>query len=139
MKKCPKCEAVVDAIAECPVCGNGILNQPQEERKIEKYKLNKWFFLHLIKCHKFGIICTLLALFFVIKAITSFGVWHILSLLFIVAMWLEDLFKNLTHKMASWKYSDNYIESTNRISVYLCGIAGVFMAFIPFITPIILS
>ena len=53
MKKCPKCEAVVDAIAECPVCGNGILNQPQEERKIEKYKLNKWFFLHLISHNQY--------------------------------------------------------------------------------------
>lgn len=139
MKKCPKCQAVVDAIAECPICGNDILNQPQEERRIEKYKLNKWFFLHLIKCHKFGIICTLITLFLCFKTITSFSVWHILSLLFIVAMWLEDLFKGLGYIMASWKYSDNYIESTNRFSVYLCGIAGIFMVFIPFITPIILS
>ena len=139
MKKCPKCQAVVDAIAECPICGNDILDEPQSEVKIEKDKLNKWFFLHLIKRHKFAIFCTIIVLLFDIITIKSFSYWHILSLIFIVFMWLEDLFKNLTHKMASWKYSDDYIESTNRIAVYFSGIIGVFMAFIPFITPIILS
>jgi hypothetical protein len=131
MKMCPKCKCTVDAIAECPICGNDILNEPQSEREFEEYKLNKWFFIHLIKCHKFAIICTLIALFFIVETITSFSFLHILSLILVVYMWLEDLFKNLIQKLASWKYSDDYIESTNRVAVYLSGIMAVLAAFIP--------
>lgn len=138
MKICSKCKCTVDAIAECPICGNDILDQSQAERDIESYKLNKWFLLHLIKCHKFGIICTLIAWFLCAKSMELPSFWHLASLILIVSMWLEDLFKNLTHKLASWKYSDNYIESTNRISVYLSGIIGVFMAFIPLLKMILL-
>lgn len=137
MKKCSKCEAVVDAIAECPVCGNDILNEPQSEVKIEKYKLNKWFFLHLIKHHKFAIFCTLIAGILCAKSLKAPSIWHLVSLFLIVAMWLEDLFKNSIHKMASWKYSDDYIDSTNRISMYISGILGVLAAFMPFIALIL--
>ena len=135
---CPKCKCTVDAIAECPICGNDILDQPQAETDIESYKLNKWFLIHLVKCHKFAIICTLIALFFTVETITSFSFLHILSLILVVFMWLEDLFKNLTRKMASWKYSDDYIESTNKVAVYLSGIMAVLAAFIPLLKMMLL-
>lgn len=129
MKKCPNCDMTVDAYSECPICGGDLMNTPQSEVEIEKYRLNKWFFMYLIKRHKLSLMCTIVVLFRIFLSITTCGYWQGLSVLLIVIMWIEALYKNFVYKMLNNIYSDTYLETTNKITLYACGIFAIVLAF----------
>ncbi len=44
-------------------------------------------------------------------------------------MWLEALYNNLIVKIFNNIYSDNYLELTHKITIYMCGILAVVAAF----------
>ncbi len=130
MKQCPMCHMVVDAYAECPMCGADITNEPQNESEIEGYRINKWFLMHLIRHHKFPLICTLLVLMLVLTAITAFDKWSVLSLVFLILMWVEALYKNLVFKLFGGIYSEGFLEVTHTYSKYAAGVFGILFAFL---------
>lgn len=45
-------------------------------------------------------------------------------------MWAESLYKNLVAKIINNIYSDNYLESTHKIAIYMSGILAVVAAFL---------
>ena len=130
MKKCPNCGMTIDAHSECSVCGNNIVNEPQSNSEIEKYRLNKWFLIYLLKNHKIPLICTLIVLYALLAVIEFWGYWQILSLLLIVIMWLEALYKKFFYKIFNSVYTDLYIELTSKITMYACGIFAIVLAFL---------
>lgn len=120
----------VDAYRECPICGNDLTHEPHTEAEIERYAINKYFFVYLIKKHLFPVAFTIAVLLKIFLSITSFGYWQILSILLTVMMWVEALFKNLVVKIFNRIYSDDYLEATHKITVYMCGILAVIAAFL---------
>ena len=130
MKKCPLCEMVVDAYNECPVCGADITGESFAESEIEHYRINRWFFLYLIKRHKFLLICTLFVLLLILTSLTTFDKYSFLSLLLTVCMWVEVLYKNLVFKLFGSIYSEGFLEITHAFSRYAYGIFGIVFAFI---------
>ena len=130
MKKCPNCHMTVDAYSECPICNSDITNEPENKAQIERYRINKHFFIHLIKKHKFSIVCTILVLIAIFITIKSFGYWQVVSILLSVFMWVEALYKNLVFKIFNSIYSDGYLEATHKITVYMCGVLAIIAAFL---------
>lgn len=130
MKKCPKCHMTVDAYNNCPICGNNLTNEPNAETDIESYIINKFFFLYLIKRHFFFVTFTIIALLQIVLTIKSFGFWQIISIFLNVVMWFEVLYKNLVIKIFDNIYSSSYLESTHKITIYMCGILSIVTAFL---------
>ncbi len=128
MKKCPVCKMTVDSHNTCPVCNTDITNQPYENTNSERYVLNKYFFLHLLKKHKFPIFC---ALFVLVKTAIDFSNlnwWCIVALLFAGLSVFCSLFPNLAISLDTWKYSEDYAESRSKIGKYTAGIIGVLIS-----------
>ncbi len=130
MKKCPKCHMTVDAYSECPVCGNNLTNEPTADTDIERYAINKYFLTYLVRKHLFSVIVTIVVLLQIILSIKSFGYWQVISIISSVFMWVEALYKNLMVKIFNNIYSDNYLERTHKITIYMCGILSVVAAFL---------
>lgn len=124
MKKCPNCKMTVDAYGECPICNYDITNEPKCESQFEKYCLNRYFFIHLIKKHKFPLLCTIITLAIII-ANGFFHYLELISLFLIAIMWFEALFKNLSFRLSEHIFTDLYLESVNKISVFGGGILAV--------------
>lgn len=129
MKKCPKCHMTVDAYSECPICGNNLTNEPTADTDIERYVINKYFFNYLIRKHLFSVIVSIVVLLQIILSIKSFGYWQVISIILSAFMWLEALYNNLIVKIFNNIYSDNYLELTHKITIYMCGILAVVAAF----------
>ena len=130
MKECRKCHMTVDAHSECPICYNDIANEPESSATTEKYRINKYFFIHLLRNHKFSLVCTILVLIAIFIKIKAFGYWQIISIILDVIMWVEALYKNLVYKIFSGIYSDRYLEATHKITVYMCGALAAISAFL---------
>ncbi len=130
MKKCTQCKSVVDALSECPVCGQNITNVENQEQLGESYVLNKYFLLYLIKKQWFLVICLIIS---VVKLCFSFGqislISIILAVLFFTIAFAKSLFKNRIDKIFSFKYSEDYLEFMHNIIVYSSAFLGVFSAF----------
>ena len=56
MKKCPKCKMTVDENVECPFCKTSLVYE-LETNDGKEYKLNKYFFLYLLKKCCFSLVC----------------------------------------------------------------------------------
>lgn len=130
MKKCPKCHMTVDAYSECPVCGNELTDELITELKTEKYVINKYFFIYLMKKHLFSVILTIIVLLHIVLSIKSLGYWQLISILLISIMWIGALYKNVINKIFSSIYSDEYLEATHKITIYACGIFAVVTLFL---------
>ena len=130
MKKCPKCHMTVDAYSECPVCGNNLINEPNAGADIERYVINKYFLIYLVRKHLFSVIVTIVVLLQIILSIKSFGYWQVISIISGAFMWVEALYKNLVVKIFNNIYSDNYLELTHKITTYMCGILSAIAAFL---------
>ena len=130
MKKCPNCEAVVDAYSECPVCNHVLTDEPHCGAKIESYKINKWFCTYLIKKHLFSLLCTVFVLVLIFFSLNPLSFYKIISIFLIIFMWVETLFKNLIYRIFTFKYTDDYLESTQKIVIYMCGALAVIAAFL---------
>jgi len=128
MKKCPNCHMTVDAHSECPICYSEITKEPENRAQIEKYRINKYFFIHLKK-HTFSLLCTTTVLIAIFVSIKSFDYWQIVSIFLTVIMWIEALYKNLVFKIFNSIYSYEYLEATHKITIYICGVLAIIAAF----------
>ena len=124
MKTCPNCKMTVDAYSECPICNYDITSEPKCDAQFERYHLNKYVFIHLIKKHAFPLLCTIITLT-IIFANGFFHYLEIISLIIIALMWFEALFKNLSFKLSEHIFTDLYLESVNKISVFGGGILAI--------------
>ena len=66
----------------------------------------------------------------IILTIKSFGYWQISSILLNVIMWVEALYKNLVVKIFNSIYTNDYLEATHKITIYMCGVLAVIAAFL---------
>ena len=130
MKKCPNSHMTVDAYSECPICNCDITNELENKAQIEGYRINKYFFIHLIKKHKFSLFCTTFVLITLLITIKSFSYWQVVSIILTVIMWVEALYKNLVFKMFNSIYSDGYLDTTHKITIYMCGLLAIIVAFL---------
>ncbi|MBQ7936354.1 MAG: hypothetical protein IJ333_08460 [Clostridia bacterium] len=120
----------VDAYSECPVCGNNLTNESTADTDIERYAINKYFLTYLVRKHLFSVIVTIVVLLRIVLSAKSFGLWQVISIISSVFMWVEALYKNLIVKIFNNIYSDKYLESTHKITIYMCGILSVVAAFL---------
>jgi len=118
----------VDAHSECPICYSEITKEPENRAQIEKYRINKYFFIHLKK-HTFSLLCTTTVLIAIFVSIKSFDYWQIVSIFLTVIMWIEALYKNLVFKIFNSIYSYEYLEATHKITIYICGVLAIIAAF----------
>lgn len=129
MKKCSNCKMTVDTYCACPVCNYDLKDTPEDTAEFEKYRFNKYFLIYLLKSHKFSLFCTI-ATVVTIFATKAFHYFELISLGLIVYMWFEALYKNRVFKLFGSKYTDDFLESTHRFSVYSTGILAVAAAVI---------
>lgn len=128
MKKCPVCNMTVDGHSTCPICNADITNQPYENTNSERYVLNKYFFLHLLKKHKFPIFCTLFVLVKTAIDFPNLNWWCVVALLFVGLSVFCSLFQNLAISLDTWKYSEDYAEFRGKIGKYAAGIIAVLIS-----------
>lgn len=130
MKWCPKCECVVDAFNECPVCKNDISNEECVDISYEMYRYNKYFFLHLFRKHLFQTICVLVTISGFILAIVN-GKFHkigLIGVLLAVVSLVESLYENRMISFGQTWYSSDVAEMSIKIGKYIGGVFGVVVA-----------
>ena len=130
MKWCSKCECVVDAFNECPVCKNDISNEECVDISYEMYRYNKYFFLHLFRKHLFQTICVLVTVVAFIIAIVN-GKFHwsgVAGIFVAVISLLESLYENRFVSFYQNWYSLDAAELSIKIGKYIGGVFGVVVA-----------
>ena len=128
MKKCPVCKMTVDSHNTCPVCNTDITNQPYENTNSERYVLNKYFFLHLLKKHKFPIFSVLFVLVKIAISFSNLNWCYAVALLFAGISVFCSLFKNLAISLSTWKYSEEYAAYNHKFAKYIAGFVAILMA-----------
>ena len=126
MKDCPKCKATVETIDSCPVCNYSLINLPDSFRKTEKYKINAFFIKYLFLKHTFALFCTIFTVVFSIFTIKNINFLWLLSLIMLIYMWVESLFKSVLLRFFENFYSEDFLLATHKISIYVSGIAAIF-------------
>ena len=130
MKTCPNCKMTTDSTCECPVCKTSLASEEFFEGKGEIYKLNKFFLPFFIKkCWFFSLCCALILLKTLFLGI-SFNARILISALFLVLCLVQALFPERLNRLFKWKYSEEYLQSTSNIVVYVSGICAFLSAFL---------
>ena len=132
MKWCPKCESVVDAHCECPVCRTDLTDVECVDVRYEIYRYNKYFFLHLFRKHIFQTACLIIVLVNTAISLIN-GRFHWACLLAIFSAFLslvESLYRNRMIEFYQYKYSYDFAERSNLINRYASGVLGVILSFL---------
>ena len=132
MKWCPKCQSVVDAHCECPVCRTDLTDVECVDVRYEIYRYNKYFFLHLFRKHIFQMACLVIVLVnTVINIINGSFHWACLVAIFLAMLSLvESLYKNRMIQFSEIWNSSDVAEISNRVNRYASGILGVIVSFL---------
>ena len=134
MKQCPKCGMTVDAHSECPVCACELTDEPYSTDRYEKYRLNKYFPLFLIKHQKFPLLCTAVTVVAVF-ATGKYNPFALISVALLVALWFESLYKNRAIRLFNLFrdedfYDQDYLETVQKIRIYITGVLAMAWAVI---------
>lgn len=122
MKTCPRCKMTSDCHSECRICHADVSGEPYVQRgAIEKYVLNKYFFIHLFQHHKTTIIGCLGSLGIMISKLPKFGWSEVLVLFVIAVIILADFFPSILPILndgyfQDTEYSDNKKKSLSYLA-----------------------
>ena len=130
MKLCPKCNMNVDAISECPICGECLVDIQQSDCRYEKYKINILFLRYILKNKAFSVVCTVVSVVGLIVATHHYWYFTVAVCLLIAFMWIEALFKNLIFTIFKNIFTEEYLNATNRLNMYICGIFASILSFL---------
>ena len=134
MKQCPRCGMTVDAHSECPACACELTNEPYSSDRYEKYRLNKYFPLFLLKRQKFALFCTAVVLVAVF-ATEKYNPFALVSVALLVSLWFESLYKNRAMRLFNLFrdedfYDQDYLETVQKIRIYITGVLAMAWAVI---------
>ncbi len=128
MKTCSKCNMRLDVHSECPLCHTDLTKIPYFKGECEGYKLNKYFFIFIYKYAKFFIACFIACMVIFIINLPVLSWEYIVSLVLLTACFLETFFPKGVMKWSSWKYTEDYLESTAKFAKYFSGVFAVIVA-----------
>ena len=108
MKVCPKCHMTVDAQGECPFCYTTLTYEPTVHSDKERYVLNKYLLLYLLKQSWFSLLCLIVVALKVALTQRAFTTYHLLPLLFLVVSLQFSILGRSIARDIQWKYSESY-------------------------------
>jgi len=120
MKKCPKCQLIVDTEYECKICGTSIVYEPyvdaDREQIAKGYRLRYW-----LPKLKLPIAATVM---FIIAMIVQYSAYKLLlsNAGLVILSWLVVIFRPWFEKSMRWKYSEDYA------AFYMAAAAVIFPA-----------
>ena len=131
MKTCPKCHMRLEANFECPACGQNITDEPVTDEENEKYVFNKYLLLYLLKHAKFLALCIILCIVGINLRLPDISIWYLLlALLCLIFCFCENFCPNKLHSLWRYKYTEEYIEATAKLTKYLSGALAVLVVFV---------
>ena len=114
MKKCPKCQSIVDAKYECKVCGESIFYEPfadaDREYIAKGYRLRYWL-------PKLWLTILASVLFIIALAVDrSIDKYVLMDAVLVLFGWLFVFFRSRIVQAMLWKYSEDYAKFNTTIS-----------------------
>ena len=114
MKKCPKCQSIVDAEYECRVCGESIFYEPladaDREYIAKGYRLRYWL-------PKLWLTILASVLFIIALAVDrSIDKYVLMDAVLVLFGWLFVFFRSRIVQAMLWKYSEDYAKFNTTIS-----------------------
>ena len=114
MKKCPKCQSIVDAEYECKVCGESIFYEPfadaDREYIAKGYRLRYWL-------PKLWLTILASVLFIIALAVDrSIDKYVLMDAVLVLFGWLFVFFRSRIVQAMLWKYSEDYAKFNTTIS-----------------------
>ena len=130
MKRCPKCHMTLNAHSECPVCRDDITEVSYEQEDCERYELNKYLLLYLIKYSKLFTMCVLACICIFIINFPLIKWIYIIALLCLVICYCETFYPQKANTILKNIYSEDYLEATAKITKYASGVCAVIVMLI---------
>jgi len=114
VKKCPKCQSIVDAEYECKVCGESIFYEPfadaDREYIAKGYRLRYWL-------PKLWLTILASVLFIIALAVDrSIDKYVLMDAVLVLFGWLFVFFRSRIVQAMLWKYSEDYAKFNTTIS-----------------------
>jgi len=114
VKKCPKCQSIVDAKYECKVCGESIFYEPfadaDREYIAKGYRLRYWL-------PKLWLTILASVLFIIALAVDrSIDKYVLMDAVLVLFGWLFVFFRSRIVQAMLWKYSEDYAKFNTTIS-----------------------
>ncbi|MBO5218485.1 MAG: hypothetical protein J6C52_03580 [Clostridia bacterium] len=123
MKKCPKCQSIVDAKYECKVCGESIFYEPfadaDQEYIAKGYRLRYW--LPKMVLPLVDMVICIIAI--IIRRTIDMGT--VGAAIFAAADVFVIYFEKTIAEYTQWKYSQDYAEFRTKCYIILIGFVSI--------------
>lgn len=128
MKTCPNCKMTTDSHSHCAVCGYEVAEIPYVESNSEKYVLNKYFWRFLFTKHIFQLVCVIIAIVSAIITLPDINWATLGAVVFSVFSLFTSIYRRLFIHLSSWKFDEDYLESTHTVMSVASGTLSIFFA-----------